>query len=246
MTSFQNQSRGQAEASTGPERRQALIERADRILDAAGSLLLRLGYRKLTIEDIARQAEVGKGTVYLHWRAKEQLGQALLMRESIELKEELLLRIRDDPAEMLPHRFVRTSFVATLRRPLMLAMLADDAEVVGTLRRGPVGEAQERINQRFFELMIGNRLLRDDVPHLAYTLRAALSGFYLLENLEPGGMGLDLEAKADAIAFTVKHAFERGESPDSARLAAVAAEFIALLEDNISQYRAWIYEGGRT
>jgi AcrR family transcriptional regulator len=41
-------------------------DRADRILDAAGDLLLRLGYRKVTIEDVAQRAGIGKGTVYLH------------------------------------------------------------------------------------------------------------------------------------------------------------------------------------
>jgi AcrR family transcriptional regulator len=81
--------------------------RADRILDAAGTLLLRLGYRKVTIEDIARQAGVGKGTIYLHWRMKDQLFTALMLRESADLVEELLGRIRSDPAEVAPNRFLR-------------------------------------------------------------------------------------------------------------------------------------------
>jgi hypothetical protein len=34
-------------------------ERADRILYAAGELMIRLGYRKVTIDDIARQAGIG-------------------------------------------------------------------------------------------------------------------------------------------------------------------------------------------
>ncbi|HEY0932927.1 MAG TPA: TetR family transcriptional regulator, partial [Trebonia sp.] len=37
--------------------------RESRILDAAGDLLLAFGYRKVTIEDVARRAEIGKGTV---------------------------------------------------------------------------------------------------------------------------------------------------------------------------------------
>lgn len=47
-------------------------DRADRILDAAASLLIRYRYRKVTDEDVARQAGIGKGTVYLHWRTKEK------------------------------------------------------------------------------------------------------------------------------------------------------------------------------
>jgi AcrR family transcriptional regulator len=48
-----------------PRDRQA---RAARILDATAELLLRHGYRRVTIDDIARHADIGKGTVYLHWK----------------------------------------------------------------------------------------------------------------------------------------------------------------------------------
>src|SRR5699024_2081534 len=46
-------------------------ERADRILEAAGLLLVSWGHRKVTIEDVARRAGVGKGTVYLHFPTKD-------------------------------------------------------------------------------------------------------------------------------------------------------------------------------
>ena len=42
-------------------------ERAGRILDAAAELLLRWGYKRVSIEEIARHAGIGKGTVYLHF-----------------------------------------------------------------------------------------------------------------------------------------------------------------------------------
>ncbi|GAC1395003.1 MAG: hypothetical protein NVSMB65_13760 [Chloroflexota bacterium] len=40
--------------------------REERILDAAATLLVRWGYRKTTLDDVAREAGVGKGTIYLH------------------------------------------------------------------------------------------------------------------------------------------------------------------------------------
>ncbi len=45
----------------------------DTILDAAESLLGRYGYRKTTMDDIAREARIGKGTTYLHFRSKEEV-----------------------------------------------------------------------------------------------------------------------------------------------------------------------------
>ncbi|MCA1659367.1 MAG: TetR/AcrR family transcriptional regulator [Verrucomicrobiaceae bacterium] len=49
------------------------VSREELILDAAERLLARYGYRKMTIDDLAREAGIGKGTVYLHFRSKEDV-----------------------------------------------------------------------------------------------------------------------------------------------------------------------------
>lgn len=49
------------------------VSREELILDAADRLLVRYGYRKMTIDDLAREAGIGKGTVYLHFRSKEDV-----------------------------------------------------------------------------------------------------------------------------------------------------------------------------
>jgi AcrR family transcriptional regulator len=45
----------------------------DLILDAVDELLARFGYKKMTMEDVARQVGIGKGTIYLHFPSKEEL-----------------------------------------------------------------------------------------------------------------------------------------------------------------------------
>ena len=55
--------------------------REERILDAATALLVRWGYRKTTIDDVAREAGVGKGTIYLHWKDKNELFRTAIWRE---------------------------------------------------------------------------------------------------------------------------------------------------------------------
>src|SRR3712207_1090111 len=45
----------------------------DVILDAADRLLARYGYRKMTMEDLAQEVGIGKGTIYLHFRSKEEI-----------------------------------------------------------------------------------------------------------------------------------------------------------------------------
>src|SRR5512136_1432500 len=45
----------------------------DLILDAVDSLLAKYGYGKMTMEDVAKQVGIGKGTIYLHFPSKEEL-----------------------------------------------------------------------------------------------------------------------------------------------------------------------------
>src|SRR5262249_4713398 len=52
----------------------------DRILDAAERLLARFGYKKTTMEDIAREAGLGKRTLYLHFASKEAVALATIDR----------------------------------------------------------------------------------------------------------------------------------------------------------------------
>lgn len=43
------------------------------ILDATDRLLARFGYKKMTVEDIAVEVGIGKGTIYLHFASKEEI-----------------------------------------------------------------------------------------------------------------------------------------------------------------------------
>jgi len=43
------------------------------ILDAADRLLARYGFRKMTIDDLAKEVGIGKGSVYLHFPSKEEI-----------------------------------------------------------------------------------------------------------------------------------------------------------------------------
>jgi Transcriptional regulator len=52
----------------------------DRILDAAERLLARFGYKKTTMEDIAREAGLGKRTLYLHFASKEAVALSTIDR----------------------------------------------------------------------------------------------------------------------------------------------------------------------
>jgi AcrR family transcriptional regulator len=69
--------------------------REEDILDAALHLFDRDDWQEVTIEEIAQQAEIGKGTVYLHFPSKEEI----YARLAIDFGRNMLARLRDiDPA----------------------------------------------------------------------------------------------------------------------------------------------------
>jgi AcrR family transcriptional regulator len=61
----------------------------DSILDATERLLARYGYRKMTVEDIAREVGVGKGTIYLYFTSKEEVVLSHVDRIVERVKEQL-------------------------------------------------------------------------------------------------------------------------------------------------------------
>jgi len=61
----------------------------DAILDATDELLTRFGYRKMTIDDLAREVGIGKGTVYLYFPSKEEIALSHVDRIIERLKTRL-------------------------------------------------------------------------------------------------------------------------------------------------------------
>ncbi|MFG1684903.1 TetR/AcrR family transcriptional regulator [Nonomuraea sp. NPDC049269] len=217
-------------------------DRADRILDAAAELTVRLGSRKVTIDDIAQRADIGKGTVYLHWRTKQQLFEALFVREAVIYIETLLGELRRDPSVVLPHRMISTLFLVVSRRPVLRALLTGNLPLL----QGRMAESATRGNEllataRFHEVMLRYGLFRDDVEHLMYGLTATQAGFYLLDTVAPVPDEPDLVAKAEALAHIVRHAYEPAVPPGPQMIAAAAAEIIALYDTLIPPYRELLY-----
>jgi AcrR family transcriptional regulator len=107
--------------STRPQNLNARKARAERILDNAADLLFRWGYKRVTIDDVAERADVGKGTIYLYSKSREALFEAVLQREVLAALEELLAAVRQDPEAALLHRMTRAVFLAIMHRPLLRA-----------------------------------------------------------------------------------------------------------------------------
>jgi AcrR family transcriptional regulator len=86
----------------------------DLILDAVDALLSKYGYGKMTIEDVAKQVGIGKGTIYLHFPSKEELVLAHIDR----IAETVIRKLQElaDSSDSSDRRLRRMLIVRVLQR----------------------------------------------------------------------------------------------------------------------------------
>jgi AcrR family transcriptional regulator len=199
-------------------------ERAERILDVTAGLLLRHGYKRVTIDDVATGAGIGKGTIYLHWKTREALFWAVLQRDAMRLLEQLVTALATDPGLALPGRLMPAIFVEVAGRPLIRALLLSDVEILGNLAKDPaVAAAQRELggNENYLELVREQGLLRPGLTVAAagVILGSVLRGFFA--DQDPSG-GVPLAEQADLLADVLHRSLEIEEDPPPDAVAALA------------------------
>ncbi|GAA4221091.1 AcrR family transcriptional regulator [Streptosporangium album] len=180
------------------------LERAHRILDAATDLVLRWGYDKTTIEDIARRAGVAKGTIYLHWRTREELFAALLRRERVAMLNEVRRRVEDSPGTL--RDLLRLLASEVMNRPLMRAVLLGDSEVLGKLTRmkrdGEISAGLRSGFETYLGALLEHGALRTDLSPAEHVtaLVSILYGFLLVPQMMPEKYRMSNERLAELLA----------------------------------------------
>jgi AcrR family transcriptional regulator len=211
-------------ASATQEDRSRRQERADRILDAAAELILRWGYRKTTIDDIAKQAGVAKGTIYLHWKTREDLFLALMTREGLKLTEDMKQRIASDPEGSTLRGFVKHSTLALMNNSLVKAMYMNDTDMLGELASREYRSATypQRIEnyKNYLEFLRSHGLVSTDIGirEQTYILSAVWIGFLLVDPWMPEEFKVSDEEMVEMLADTVQRALEPRDKATSSAI----------------------------
>lgn len=210
----------------------ARAARAEHILDVAADLLGKFGYRKVTVDDIADAADIGKGTIYLHWKTREALFVAVLLREFLGAMDELIAGLRADPQAVLLHRVTRAQFRQIMSRPLLRAIYTGDSELLGKLSAGLRKTLDPRHNTAFddYLALLGEHgLLRDGftISQAAQAFHAIFRGFLLAE-----------DATEDVLGEVVARALEPAETVELTVPTPVADRAVALFEESVAADRA--------
>ena len=206
--------------------------RAERILDAAASLLQRWGYRRFTMDDVANEAGIGKGTIYLHWRTREELFKAVLNREVAGLLGELRCAIERDPRNALPDRLGAIYFKIVVQRPLVRAVFSMDRDVLGKFYQlERAREPQLRLMRtEFLRFLQDIGALRRDisVEEASWAVRTLLVGFFLADPYFTEDQP-DLDRKAELIRMLLQAALGTEIEPSEEVVAAIAGRVLELL-----------------
>jgi AcrR family transcriptional regulator len=156
--------------------------RRQRLLNAAGSLFSRWGFDKTNMEDIAREAGISKGAVYLEFPNKDALFKAVLYWEFARYIEDWLRRLKADPENWSFARMVQHSLAAVDANPFVRALMMRDQRLFGSfLRRDRelFGLAISMRAELFSQLQEAG-VVRDDIsaPTLAYLV--SVTGYGLI------------------------------------------------------------------
>ncbi len=189
-------------------------ERADRILDTAMELILRWGYKKTTIDDIAKQAGVAKGTIYLHWKTRDDLFRALIIREKVREGQRMQREMAADPEGFTLHGMCKYSLLSALRNPLMKALLQQDTAVIGAIVDKSYAEVDARpAIEAFHQFVIQQRdlgLIRTDLSltEQIQVITAVLHGFLRNSDYLPDEYEVSIEQKVNLAAEVIRRTFE--------------------------------------
>lgn len=106
-----------------PKFRRRAAARPDEVLDAALSLFIENGYAATRVEDIAQRAGLSKGAVYLYFRSKDAIIEALVRRALVPTASEIagyLAGFDGDPREAISKAMAM--MVGTLAAPGVMAI----------------------------------------------------------------------------------------------------------------------------
>jgi AcrR family transcriptional regulator len=222
---------------------ESIPPRVERMLDSAAELLVRWGYQRVTIDEVARHAGIGKGTVYLHFRSKDALFLTVLLRVQRGMVARVVQRMEADPREVLPACVMRSMYTELAADPVARSLYIGDAEVLGRLAHeasGTVGELTTRRQQVLHEhlqLLESAGCLRAglDPDSAGYAFSAIGAGFLFLEGLDLGVFAMDSAVRAELLERTIAAAVQAPEPPvaELARLAPAIAKLYRSLEVHI-------------
>jgi AcrR family transcriptional regulator len=111
------------------------VKKRRRILASATKLFIEQGYRKTSVDEIARDAHIAKGTIYLYFPNKAYLlAGAIALEKQAFVSHVIPLLDESRPARDRLKEWIRITLVVSQEMPLVSRLMGGDPEVVYALQ----------------------------------------------------------------------------------------------------------------
>ena len=185
----------------------AQLDRQDTILDAAFHAFATYGYRRTSMDDIARGAVMSRTALYLHYRNKEDIFRSLALRYFEEALRDMTAAL-NRPGQ-------------TLEQALLAAFVAKDGKFMEAVLTTPHGE----------ELMDAGFSVTGDLAAAGEARMVEVLGDWLARRGVPAGLGTGADVAQAVIAAVKGLKLSARSLPEyragQARLAALFARALA-------------------
>jgi AcrR family transcriptional regulator len=133
-------------------------DKKNRLLDAALGTFVRFGFRKTSMEEVARAADVSRQTLYLHFATKEDLFRAAVAH-AMETGLDIAARSLRDPSLSIQEKLAG-AFDGWFGRYIgMIGADVSDLEEMGHALVGPLfAESEERFVEMITKAIRGSGL----------------------------------------------------------------------------------------
>jgi AcrR family transcriptional regulator len=123
-----------------------------KLVEIATNHFVKFGYRKANIAEIAIDAGIGKGTVYLHFENKKELFLTCLITEDQKLLPQLEI-VENLPKKEQLRAFLEAVFNFTLTSPLNRALLSRSQDFTALIQEIDINILEDK-DKLFNEYMI--------------------------------------------------------------------------------------------
>lgn len=212
--------------------------REERILKAAAQLIMHYGYDKTTVSDIAREAGISKGAIYLHWSSKEALFEALYTYEGQRFAEDWAAAFETQAGDWSFVKMFELMWQTMEQHPFMMALHTRDQRVLGSLlqRNKTLLQQKSTANSELFQQLQAVGAARDDIDPqvIAFVLNIMSYGLLKIgENVEPEDMP-PFEVLGEALGKIL----DRGLEPENGGNRKAARKLVLGMVDGIQQQMA--------
>jgi AcrR family transcriptional regulator len=128
------------------------------IIEAGREIFARYGFKKTTMDDIARAVRKGKSSLYHYFKSKEEVFGAVVEKEAAELKAELLQAIHNQPT---PQRKLRAYVLTRIEAFQRFANLYSAFQEEYPESCNFLGEIRDRYDE--YELGLYREILQEGV-----------------------------------------------------------------------------------